>query len=219
MINSQYYRWAVLVWFLSLVGCVTTAVPVAVENPTETWHQYLQQMYAVDRWEVKGKLAVRTNKRGEQINMLWNRNEADHDINLYGPLGLGNVILTSDAEGATLRDNKKKTYHDNSTEELLYRVAGWRVPFAEMQYWILGIPSPESKHSFQLDNIGRLGTLEQNGWRIEFLEYRIVDGRALPRKLDIQALPGSKHIVQDEHGENDTIRIKALIKRWRALGN
>ena len=200
---------------LALSGCASAPSKPAVDDPIKAWQHRVSDLSAIASWEVKAKLAVNTQKRGEQANMLWRREEADHNINLYGPLGGGRVVLTRTAEGATLRDNKKRTYHAETTEELLYRIAGWQVPFGSMRYWILGVPEPGQGYEESIDEWGRLQTLRQSGWEIEFVEYRDFDGRELPRKFLMTALPGTTHIVDDQFGENEEVKVKVVIKRWR----
>ena len=200
---------------LALTGCASTPSRPVVDDPVKAWQHRVNDLSAIASWEVKAKLAVKTYKRGGQANMLWRREQADHNINLYGPLGGGRVILTRTAEGATLRDNKKRTYHAETTEELLYRIAGWQVPFGSMRYWVLGVPEPGQGYEESIDEWGRLQTLRQSGWEIEFVEYRDFDGRELPRKFLMTALPGTTHIVNDHLGENDEVKVKIVIKHWR----
>jgi len=171
-------------------------------------------MRAIDVWELRGRLAVRTKKRGDSMNMYWERDGAGHYINLYGPLGAGRVILTLDEEGAVLRDSKGKTHTDDSAESLLYRAAGWRVPFRPLQYWVLGVAAPGSEYQAEVDRWGRLSELEQDGWRIRFEAYHYYDGQDMPRKLTLNALPGVEHIVDDVEGEGETVQVKAVIRSW-----
>ena len=84
-----------------------------------------------------------------------------------------------------------------------------------MRYWVLGIPEPGHGYEESIDDLGRLQTLRQSGWEIEFVDYRDFEGRELPRKFLMTALPGSAHIVDDQHNENDEVRVKIIIKRWR----
>lgn len=200
---------------LFLSACVSTPSKPIPADPVKAWQARVSDLSEIESWEVKAKLAVKTHKRGGQATMLWHLDHEDHKINLYGPLGGGRFILTRNAEGATLRDNKKRTYQAQTPEELLYRVAGWQVPFASMRYWVLGMPEPGTQYVESLDEWGRLQTLTQSGWEIEFEEYRDFNGRELPRKFLMTALPGTTHIVDDDHNENAQVRVKIIIKRWR----
>ena len=49
------------------------------------------------------------------------------------------------------------------------------------------------------------------------MEYKDFGGRELPRKFHMTALPDTQHIVDDELEENDQVRVRVIIKRWRFL--
>ena len=197
-----------------LAACAVAPPRPAVSDPENTFEQYRGVMQAVDNWQAKGKLAVNTHKRGGTANMIWQREGGKHNVNLYGPFGGGRVVLTKDANGANLMDSKKRVVRGETAEEVLQRAAGWRVPFAAMQYWILGVPAPKISFTKTLDSYGRLQHLRQDGWDIEFLEYRTFSDRELPRKMVLTALPGTQHITDDELGENDRVEVKVIIKQW-----
>lgn len=204
---------------LILAGCALSPPRALEEDPRQAFSERVEEMRSVDEWELRGRLAVKTRNRGESITMFWRRGGADHYINLYGPMGAGRVILTQGPEGATLRDSEGRTHQDESAERLLYRVAGWRVPFESMQHWVLGVAAPDSEYEMELDGWGRLSTLTQNGWKIRFQEYHYIDGQDMPRRLVMNALPGTEHIVDDETGESESIQVKAIIKRWQWAEN
>ncbi len=197
-----------------LAACAVAPPRPAVSDPENTFEQYRDVMQAVDNWQAKGKLAVNTHKRGGTANMIWQRDGGNHNVNLSGPFGGGRVVLTKDASGANLLDSKKRVVRGHTAEEVLHRAAGWRVPFAAMQYWILGVPAPKISFTKTLDSYGRLQHLRQDGWDIEFLEYRTFSDRELPRKMVLTALPGTQHITDDELGENNRVKVKVIIKQW-----
>jgi outer membrane lipoprotein LolB len=201
----------------ALSACVSTPSHPPAEDAAAAWAKRMNELSAIDRWEVKGKLAVKTRRQGGQANMLWKRDGDDHNINLYGPLGGGRVVLTRDSDGAVLRDSKKRTYHAESAEAVLYRVAGWHVPFQSMRYWVLGMPNPGEEYEQAVDDWGRLQSLRQAGWEVEFVEYKDFEGRELPRKFHMTALPGALRLTADEEGKNDQVRVRVVIKRWRFL--
>lgn len=171
---------------------------------------------ALDHWEIKGRLGVRTHKRGGQATIVWKRDGDDHNINLYGPLGGGRAVLVENASGAELKDSKKKTYYADNAEALLYQVAGWRVPFGAMKYWVLGLPAKQEAFEQTLDQWGRVSELRQSGWEIRFIEYRDYDGVELPRKMFLKSLAAREHITAsgDGPGENDRVEVRLVIKTW-----
>lgn len=199
---------------LFAAGCGVAPLRPPADDPEAVWNQRIRNMKSVDDWEIRGRLAVKTSKRGETVSMYWVREGAHHRINLYGPMGAGRVILTLDEDGAVLRDNKGEIHEDDSAEALLSRVAGWRVPFRDLQHWVLGVAAPGDDYDKDLDTWGRLSTLTQNGWNIEITEYHYYDGRDMPRKLVMNALPGTEHIIDDSSGEGETVQVKAYIRSW-----
>lgn len=199
---------------LLLAGCATQPPRSPVADVQSAWRARQESLSGIDVWEIKGKLAVQTFERGGQVNLLWRRDERDHRISLYGPLGGGRVVLTRTEAGATLRDSHKRTYEADTPEELLYRVAGWQVPFAELQHWVLGVPAPGAPYEHALDEWGRLATLTQSGWRIRFSEYRDFDGFELPSKFSLTALPDNPVRVAHGPGDDGQVRVKAVIKHW-----
>lgn len=219
MTATRIAAWPCVAVVLVMAGCALAPPRAPEEDPRQAFSERVEEMRSVDEWELSGRLAVKTRKRGESITMLWRRAAAEHYINLYGPMGAGRVILTQDRHGATLRDSEGETHQDDSAEHLLYRVAGWRVPFESMQHWVLGVAAPDSEYQMELDGWGRLSTLTQNGWKITFQEYHYIDGQDMPRRLVMNALPGTEHIAGDESGESETIQVKAIIKRWQWAGN
>jgi outer membrane lipoprotein LolB len=204
---------------LIAAGCAVAPLRPVADDPRAAFEERAEAMAGVDQWELRGRLAVKTGRRGETISMFWRREgRSDHYINLYGPMGAGRVILTQDAGGAELRDNEGQSYYDDSAEKLLYQVAGWRVPFQSLQHWVLGVPAPDSDYDMELDGWGRLTSLTQNGWRIRFQEYHYIEGQDMPRRLVMNALPGTDHIVGGS-AEDEDIQVKALIKSWDWAGN
>jgi len=197
-----------------LTACAVAPTREPVPSPEATWGQHRKLLGEFDSWEAAGKLAVNTHQRGGSASMIWRRDREDHYVNLYGPLGSGRVVLTRDTSGARLQDGKK-VVQGKSAEDVLYRAVGWRVPFAAMQYWILGVPAPKLDYTKTLDAYGRLEKLQQDGWDIQFLEYQMFAQQELPRKMVLTALPGSMHLRDEPLEESDRVEVKVIIKNWK----
>lgn len=208
-------RKAVTLLFFGFVGCTTAPVRPPVDDPSRAWNIHADSVAAVASWSLKGRMAVRTQDKGNSATLLWDRDGIDHKIELYGPFGGGRIRIVQDADGAVLRDAKKHTDKATTASELLYRRVGWHVPFEAMQYWVLGLPEAGKPFTKTLDQWGRLKTLSQSGWDVSFREYKQVKPYDLPRKLYIKAQPGTVHLV-NESGEDagDKIQVKMVVKRW-----
>ncbi len=167
---------------LSLAACAT----VPHTDSAETWTQRVARAGALKDWEMRGRVALRTeDNRGGQASLSWHYRDARHVIVLRGPLGGGLLRLQQDRDGAYLQDAERREYRAASAEELLFSVAGWRVPITGLEYWIRGLPAPSEITFQEWDEYGRLTRLQQFGWDVHFLEYASSGGYELPSRLDV----------------------------------
>ncbi len=215
---NRHRSWP-LPWILAavvLTSCAVTPQRPPAIDPDTAWRNRLAKTSGLDHWEIKGRLGVRTHQRGGQATIVWKRDGDEHNINLYGPLGGGRAVLIENATGAEMKDSKKETYYAENAEELLFRVAGWRVPFGAMKYWVLGLPAQQDEFEHTLDQWGRVSELRQAGWEIRFIEYRDYEGMELPRKMFLKSLTQYEHITasRDELDENDRVEVRLVIKHW-----
>jgi outer membrane lipoprotein LolB len=70
-------------------------------------------------------------------------------------------------------------------ESLTEEVLGWRLPARGLQYWVMGRPAPDGAAEGEMDDSLQLRTLRQDGWRVDYLGYRMVQGTLLPAKLEV----------------------------------
>ena len=199
--------WAIssLLW---LAGCATLFTPPpSAEQIDRDWQARQSRLQDVDTWELKGRLAMRADDDGWHASLRWQRQQDRHVIDLSGPLGKGHVRLNQDASGARLRDNEQQTHYASTARQLLYETTGWDVPLDSLNYWVLGLPAPDSPNRWELDDGGRLKTLQQAGWEIRFLGYRRHGDYDLPKKLFIQRNPAGADSTQ-------MLEVRLAIAQW-----
>ena len=51
-----------------------------MQDPKSLWQQRRQQLGEFINWELKGRLAVRTDGRGDSASLIWKRNDVDQEI-------------------------------------------------------------------------------------------------------------------------------------------
>ncbi len=208
-------RWVqpVLALGLVLTGCAVTPDRAPPETPPEqTWRIRAARLSDIEAFRINTKLGVSAPERSGQGTMVWERSDAADRIDVFGPLGSGRVVLTRDADGAQVRDGDA-VFTADSLEQALLDATGWRIPFAEMHYWVRGLPAPATPYTHQLDTDGRLRTLEQAGWRIRYDDYRTAADYQLPRKMTLKfssAAPGGQPAAE--------VTVKLAIKAWRLSG-
>ena len=172
---------------MSLAALSLAACAVAPRMPDVLpWPQRAAQLSALKDWELRGRVAMQTDdNRGGQAALHWQYRGERHVIVLLGPLGGGLLRLQQDRDGAYLQDAERREYRAASAEELLFSVAGWRMPLSGLEYWIRGLPAPSEITHQEWDEYGRLARLQQLGWEVHFLEYMPSEGYELPRRLDL----------------------------------
>lgn len=198
-----------------VAGCATAPSLPPVENPAATWQARQTELRPITAWKIQGRLAMRTAEEGWQASLNWVREGERHRIDLTGPLGRGHLRLTRDDHGAELRDADQHVWRAENLEQLLYRTTGWHVPLDGLNYWVLGLPLPNTVASQELDPQGRLKMLAQSGWDIRFLEYTRYGSLDLPSKLFIKRQGRG---TNTNSAGDDTIEVRLVIERW-ALNN
>lgn len=162
----------------------------------------------IQHWELRGRLAVRADERGGQASITWKRDAVQHSIRLNGPLGRGVVRVTQDETGAQLQDAEQRVLHAASAEELLYRYTGWQLPLTNLNYWVRGVPVPDLPAVRELDDAGRLKTLRQQGWEVQYQEYVRFEGYDLPNRFTLTYVP------ERATPELPAMEVRLVIDRW-----
>lgn len=199
-----------------LAGCSTIAERTPSVDVAAQWEVRQSQLIPLKSWEIQGRVSARAPGEGWQASLRWVRDDERHEIDLWGPLGRGHVRLVQDQFGAQLVDADRNTYWADSSERLLYDATGWRLPLQGLNYWVLGVPVPETPGEQTLDERGRLTSLEQLGWQIRFLRYQRHGTYEFPSKLFIRRqIDGTVgESVVESSQEDGLLEVRLVIQRW-----
>lgn len=194
----------VLVVLAALPLAACAAVPRM--DSAEPWPQRVERLSALKEWELRGRVALRTeDNQGGQASLSWQYRDERHVIVLRGPLGGGLMRLQQDRDGAYLQDAERREYRAASAEELLFSVAGWRIPISGLEYWIRGLPAPVEITLQEWDEYGRLARLQQSGWDVHFLDYSTSGDYALPSRLDV---------ILPSPDRSASVEARIIIEEW-----
>ena len=199
-------------FFFCIHGCAKVPSPPVDDALIAAWQSRLSRLGSIDGWMIVGRLSVHAEGEGWQATLRWQRDRDRHEIDLTGPLGRGHIKLIQDRNGATLLDAKEQSYTAASADRLLADVTGWRLPLEGLYYWIRAVPVPDVSLQYELDGEGRLRTLQQQGWHIQYLAYRKVDGYDLPLKLFLHRQLGDSNATDLE--SVGTLNIRLAVDRW-----
>jgi outer membrane lipoprotein LolB len=186
---------------LLLSGCATRP-PVEDAVSESVWLAHRTTLETLTDWQVQGRVAIRHGEDGWNASFDWRQTLDSYRIRLRGPFGQGGIELHGDSQGVWMRRQDKPPVYARSVEDLLAQEIGWRLPVLGLIDWLRGLPVETQPASLDWDQQGRLQTLEQDGWRIDYPRYRNVDGRQLPDKV---------RLVRDE------LLVKLVIDTWQTL--
>jgi len=181
-----------------LSGCATTRSSIDLPDIT-TWDLRQEALIELDSWEFQGRIAVKAGEKGFNGKFNWTQTGDEFYATISGPLGIGTVKIEGDGRVVFLTDKGGiRTILQNPETELYYRY-GWTIPINSLRYWALGIEDPSVEAKAEVDEFGRLISLQQNDWVLKISRYRESAGQEMPRNLMASNL--------------DT-RVRMVIEKW-----
>jgi outer membrane lipoprotein LolB len=150
--------------------------------------QWLRQQQALDRfeqWNIHARAALKLEGEAYNIGIRWIREQGSFKLLLEAPFGQGVFRIDSiEGEPYRLRLPDGQEYANQTAEALLEDAIGWSLPVSGLEFWIRGMPRPGSSYTHHLDAAGRLRSLQQDQWTIDYLDYFAPgEGPILPRKI------------------------------------
>lgn len=136
-------------------------------------------------FRLAGRIGVSHNGESFSGSLRWSHGAGEDEIFILNPLGQGVARILSNSAGASLETAEGRSYRALDVESLTEEVLGWRLPARGLQYWVMGRPAPDGVAESELDDNHQLRTLRQDGWRVDYLGYRMVQGTSLPAKLEV----------------------------------
>jgi outer membrane lipoprotein LolB len=182
---------------LLLWGCAELPVP---PPELESASRPLADIRADGLFRLAGRIGVSHDGESFSGSLRWSHGAGDDEIFILSPLGQGVARIASNSAGASLETAEGKGYRAADVESLTEEVLGWRLPARGLQYWVMGRPAPGSAAEGEMDGNLQLRTLRQDGWRIDYLGYRAVQGILLPSKLEVTL--------------DERLRVKLVIDDW-----
>jgi outer membrane lipoprotein LolB len=170
------------------------------ERTEQAWQAHRAQLTQVDRFTLQARVSS-GGIFGVKGNLTWRQAPDGFDMRVAGPFGIGAATITGRGREIEIRTSKGSFKTQDPEADLKSRL-GWSFPVSHLRHWILGQPAPGSRADFGLDRDGRLETLEQDGWALEFEEYQSAGALELPRKLQVA---------------NSEIKLKIVVDSWSGL--
>jgi len=174
-----------------------------------SWDIRQQQLVNIDEWDIHARTVILLEDKVYPLVINWVRQQEQSLMVIEAPFGQGVIRIQSNASTdknkqfkLTLVDGR---YHLGPTPEvLLFNLLGWSIPVSGLKSWIKGLPQSHVDSNYEIYGAGRLKSLQQNGWLINYLDYFSEQEQAhqLPKRLYL------KH---------KNMGIKIAIERWTKL--
>lgn len=168
-----------------LTSCSTVAPPAVPSTVAPA--KRAVKLDQVSQWTLQGKIAVQTAQDAGSATIDWTQRARQFSITLTGPMGSNAIRLAGKPGLVVLTDSTGKQLSASSPEDLLSKAWGFHLPVSNLNYWIRGLPVPGAISNPRYDKNGRLNSLSQQGWRVQFLGYTTVNGIDLPSKLALNS--------------------------------
>ena len=173
---------------LIISGCASSSrleLPRTSDATEQLWQSHHKSMLALRQWQLSGKIGYRSAEQASSANLNWRQQGEEFNINLSGPLGQGGAELSGNTDHIRLKVAGQGEYTSSDPEQLLEQKTGWTLPLDTLLHWVRGVPAPQLKAQYRLDEQGRLTHLTQYHWQIDYLSYHRSSSNWLPKKIKL----------------------------------
>jgi outer membrane lipoprotein LolB len=163
------------------------------------WEARRAQLARVDRFTLQARVSS-GGLFGVKGNLHWRQAPDRFDMRVAGPFGIGAATISGRGREVEIKTAKRSFVTQDPEGDLKARL-GWTFPVTHLRYWVLGQPAPGTPAEFEIDAAGRIVSIEQDGWTLEFSEYH-PGSPGLPRKFEVA---------------NAELRLKVVVDTWSDL--
>jgi outer membrane lipoprotein LolB len=166
----------------ALLSACSAIAPPAEGN--SDWTRQRDQLQELESWELRGRVNVRYDNESHTPRINWRQQNVEYRIRLWGTFNAGNTLIVG-RPGYVSLENDGETVDASSPEELILRQMGYELPISQLNYWIKGLPSPDSGFQLSFNELNQLTTIEQADWTINLSDMRQYGQVSLPRRVEL----------------------------------
>ena len=156
---------------------------VASPKVQAQWNMRINELHHLDQFVLQGRIA--SGALGFKADLRWKQMRGGRfELRLSGPFGAGAAELSGDARRVQVRTGDDAPAVTANPEAWLEEALGVRLPVSGLRWWVMGLPAPGQAKQVQLDSAGRALRIVQNGWELDYPEYRRSGDIDLPRRIE-----------------------------------
>lgn len=172
--------WRLLLLCLALASCVSA--PPAEEN--SNWTRQRDQLQRLDSWQLSGRVNIRYDNESHTPRIRWQQQNLEYQIRLWGTFNAGNTLIVGRPGYVTMQQNSG-TLTASSPEDLILQQLGYELPVSYLEYWIKGLPAPNTPADLTFNELNQLTNLSQFGWSVSYTDPRQYGAITLPRRVEL----------------------------------
>ncbi len=184
---------------LALAGCAP--VPVRLPGtPTELAAQAAREQALAQQhdWALSARFAASNGRHGGSGGLDWRQTGDRYRFTLRAPVTGKTIELRGGPRGAELLGVGHSPRVGADADSVLSAEFGWRIPVADLAWWVRGLRAPGSRARLTFGADGLPATLDQDGWRVEFKDWYAERTPPLPRKVFASHAPFSVRLLIEQ---------------------
>jgi outer membrane lipoprotein LolB len=191
-----------------LAGCVTTAprtpLPPA-ERGAAVARQELRETALSQhaQWSLQGRVALSNGQRGGSGRIDWHQDGDAYRVALSAPITRQSWQIEGDADSARLEGLDGGPRVGDDAAQLLREATGWEIPVQALASWVRGARATQGGPAqLQFAGDGRLARLQQDGWTLDYSDWRQqpAAGMELPMRINAQRGQARVRLLVDDWG-------------------
>ncbi len=186
---SATIKWFTVAGLLLITsGCSLLQKPTAV--PALDGKNRQLQIMAIEQYSLQASVGIKTPDESLSGNLNWRQYNTEHyQARLANFLGISLFELTNNAEGSSILLRGER-YQAADSSSLLWQLAGWSMPLADMPLWLKGIPGSAAS-AIEYDDLGRVQAFQLTDstgirWQLRYQSF-FADELALPQKINLSS--------------------------------
>jgi outer membrane lipoprotein LolB len=178
------------------------SAPEAIEAARNAQIQRAAWLDGHPQWSFEGRVAISNAGKGGSGRIDWQQDGPRYVVSLSAPVTRQSWRLIGDthSEAGRLEGLEGGPREGEDAEALLLEATGWDIPVNALARWAQGLPAeglPDENQAFSAE--GRLQTLEQAGWRIDYAEWFDATSQQpqLPRRIEARRDRATVRLIVD----------------------